>query len=138
MNKVRELYSITNEKYFQITLKFRYGNPLPEDKRSSVRTYCPVNAMTSNEVLAMYETLASLTGTMSAAAQANDWDGLSRMENQCATVKSAAATGIPALDGAARQRKIALIKQIMANDRAIRACTEPWMNKVDALMSGAH
>lgn len=94
--------------------------------------------MTSNEVLAMYETLAGLTASMSKAAQANDWDGLARMEDQCATVKSAAATGIPALDGAARQRKIALIKQIMENDRAIRASTEPWMNKVDALMSGAH
>ena len=94
--------------------------------------------MTSNEVLAMYETLANLTGNMSAAAKANDWDGFTRMENQCATVKSAAATGIPALDGAARQRKIALIKQIMENDRAIRASTEPWMNKVDAIMSGAH
>jgi len=94
--------------------------------------------MTSNEVLAMYETLAGLTGKMSTAAKANDWDGLGRMEQQCDVVKSAAATGIPALDGAARQRKIALIKQIMANDRAIRACTEPWMNKVDALMSGAH
>lgn len=94
--------------------------------------------MTSNEVLAMYETLAGLTGKMSVAAQANDWDGLSRMEDQCATVKSAAATGIPALDGAARQRKIALIKQIMANDRAIRASTEPWMAKADAMMSGAY
>jgi flagellar protein FliT len=94
--------------------------------------------MTSNEVLAMYETLANLTGTMSTAAKASDWDGFSRMENQCATVKSAAATGIPALDGPARQRKIALIKQIMENDRAIRASTEPWMNKVDAIMSGAH
>jgi flagellar protein FliT len=94
--------------------------------------------MTSNEVLAMYETLAGLTGKMSTAAQASDWDGLDRMEQQCDIVKSAAATGIPALDGAARQRKIALIKQIMANDRAIRACTEPWMAKVDALMSGAY
>lgn len=94
--------------------------------------------MTSNEVLAMYETLAGLTAKMSVAAQSNDWDGLSRMESQCDVVKSAAATGIPALDGAARQRKIALIKQIMANDRAIRASTEPWMTKVDALMSGAH
>ena len=94
--------------------------------------------MTSNEVLAMYETLASLTGNMSAAAQANDWDGLSRMEDECATVKSAAATGIPALDGAARQRKIALIKQIMANDRAIRACTEPWMPVAAALFTTSH
>jgi len=94
--------------------------------------------MTSNEVLAMYETLAGLTATMSVAAQANDWDGLSRMERQCDVVKSAAATGIPALDGAARQRKIALIKQIMANDRAIRASTEPWMANVDAMMSGAY
>ena len=94
--------------------------------------------MTSNEVLAMYETLAGLTAKMSVAAQANDLDGLSRMENQCDVVKRAAASGIPALDGAARQRKIALIKQIMANDRAIRASTEPWMSKVDALTSGAH
>ncbi|WP_332848119.1 flagellar protein FliT [Massilia sp. S19_KUP03_FR1] len=94
--------------------------------------------MTSNEVLAMYETLAGLTAKMSVAAQANDRDGLSRMENQCDGVKSAAASGIPTLDGAARQRKIALIKQIMANDRAIRASTEPWMSKVDAIMSGAH
>ena len=94
--------------------------------------------MTSNEVLAMYETLAGLTGNMSAAAEANDWDGLSRMEHQCNVVKRAAATGIPALDGAARQRKIALIKQIMANDRAVRDITEPWMGQLDRALSPTH
>jgi flagellar protein FliT len=36
-------------------------------------------------------------------------------------------SGVPALEGDARARKIALLKQIMANDRAIRDVTEPWM-----------
>ena len=47
---------------------------------------------------------------------------------------SAAAGGVPALDGALRQRKVDLIKQLMANDRAIRDVTEPWMGQLDRAM----
>ncbi len=32
-------------------------------------------------------------------------------------------------------RKIDLLKQIMANDRAIREVTEPWMSKLDNMMA---
>ncbi|HEX8606623.1 MAG TPA: flagellar protein FliT [Pseudoduganella sp.] len=38
---------------------------------------------------------------------------------------------MPALEGNARQRKIDLLKQIMANDRAIRDVTEPWMGRLN-------
>lgn len=78
----------------------------------------------------MYENLAGLTAKMSLAAQAGDWTSLASLEKQCATHATAAEAGVPALSGASRLRKIDLLKQIMANDRAIRDVTEPWMNNV--------
>ncbi|MDM5180763.1 flagellar protein FliT [Massilia sp. DJPM01] len=82
--------------------------------------------MTSNDVLSMYENIAGLTGKMAVAAKAGDWNGLAKLETQCAQQASATKTGVPALDGAPRMRKIDLLKQIMANDRAVREITEPW------------
>jgi flagellar protein FliT len=90
--------------------------------------------MTSNEVLAMYENIAALTNRMAVAAQAGDMSGLEQLEQQCAAASRATATGVPALDGAPRMRKIDLLKQIMANDRAIREVTEPWMGQLDRVM----
>jgi flagellar protein FliT len=40
--------------------------------------------------------------------------------------------------GAERKRKIDLLKQIMANDRAVRDITEPWMGQLDRALSPAH
>ena len=90
--------------------------------------------MTSNEVLSMYETIAGLTGKMAAAAQSGDWNGFDSLQAQCAAQAAAAATGVPALEGARRLRKIDLLKQIMANDRAVREITEPWMGQLDRAM----
>jgi flagellar protein FliT len=82
--------------------------------------------MTPNDVLSMYENIAGLTSKMACAAQTGDYEGLSRMETQCALQSAPAIGGVPALAGAARMRKIDLLKMIMANDRAIRDVTEPW------------
>ncbi|WP_338771530.1 flagellar protein FliT [Massilia sp. METH4] len=87
--------------------------------------------MTSTDVLSMYENIAGLTSKMVVAAQVSDWNTLDRLENQCAAQSVAALGGVPALDGSARQRKIDLLKQIMANDRAIRDVTEPWMGRLN-------
>jgi flagellar protein FliT len=89
--------------------------------------------MTSNEVLSMYENIAGLSNQMAAAARMGDWDGLSRLEGQCATEARAVATGVPALSGAPRLRKIDLLKQILANDREIRDVTDPWMNQIPGM-----
>jgi len=94
--------------------------------------------MTSNEVLAMYENIAALTGRMATAATEGDMDGLARLETQCAIHASAARKGVPALEGAQRKRKIDLLKQIMANDRAVRDVTEPWTGQLDRALSPAH
>jgi flagellar protein FliT len=89
--------------------------------------------MNSNEVLAMYEQVAGLTSQMVAAAQAGDMARLAQLETRCVIESAATVTGVPALEGADRKRKIELLKQIMANDRAIRDVTEPWMARVDAI-----
>jgi len=89
--------------------------------------------MNSSEVLSMYENIAGLTNQMAAAARMGDWDGLNKLENACATEARATATGVPALNGAPRLRKIDLLKQILANDREIRDLTDPWMNQIPGM-----
>ncbi|USX25645.1 flagellar protein FliT [Oxalobacteraceae bacterium OTU3CINTB1] len=89
--------------------------------------------MIATEVLSMYENIAGLSKQMAAAARMGDWDGLSKLETQCATETRAVATGVPALSGAPRLRKIDLLKQILANDREIRDIADPWMNQVPGM-----
>ncbi|SEN51493.1 flagellar protein FliT [Duganella sp. CF517] len=89
--------------------------------------------MIATEVLSMYENIAGLSNQMAAAARMGDWDGLSKLEAQCATEARAVATGVPALSGAPRMRKIDLLKQILANDREIRDIADPWMNQVPGM-----
>lgn len=87
--------------------------------------------MTADEVLAMYENLAGLTGQMAQAAKAGDWNGFAQLSTEARVEARAASAGVPALDGARRLRKIDLLKQLMANDRAIRDVTEPWDGQLD-------
>ncbi|MYM24700.1 flagellar protein FliT [Duganella sp. FT135W] len=89
--------------------------------------------MTSSEVLSMYENIAGLTNQMATAARMGDLDGLGKLESQCADEARAVSTGVPALAGAQRLRKIDLLKQILANDREIRDATDPWMNNIPGM-----
>ncbi|MPQ59837.1 MULTISPECIES: flagellar protein FliT [Duganella] len=89
--------------------------------------------MNTSEVLAMYENIAGLSTQMAAAARMGDWDGVGKLETQCTSAARATATGVPALDGAPRLRKIDLLKQILANDREIRDLADPWMNTVPGM-----
>ena len=95
--------------------------------------------MTSTEVLSMYENIAGLTNQMVSAARTSDWDALSKLEGQCANeARGATAGAVPALSGAPRMRKIDLLKQILANDRAVRDATEPWMGQLANIMPAKH
>ncbi len=89
--------------------------------------------MNSSEVLSMYENIAGLSTQMAAAARMGDWDGVGKLEAQCTNAARATATGVPALDGAPRLRKIDLLKQILANDLEIRDLADPWMNTIPGM-----
>lgn len=87
--------------------------------------------MNANDVLAMYENLADLTGQMTHAAKAGDWHEFAQLNMEARAQAAPAVAGMPALTGANRLGKVALLKQLMANDRAIRDVTEPWDEQVD-------
>jgi len=92
--------------------------------------------MLNNQVITNYESLSAITSQMRNAAVEGEWDALVGLEQQCgqhvATMKAADAT--TALDEAARQRKIQLIKKILADDAEIRNYTEVWMAQLQHIM----
>lgn len=93
--------------------------------------------MNEQEVLCMYENVASITTQMLAAARVGDWDELTVLESRCADQVSMLRAGETpqALTGSSRERKVDLIKKILADDREIRNLTEPWMAKLSSLIN---
>ncbi len=91
--------------------------------------------MNADQVIANYESLSVLTGQMRDAAAQEDWDKLVCIEKRCShqvdAMKSDDAVAV--LDEAARQRKIQLIKKILADDAAIRNCTETWIGQLQRI-----
>lgn len=89
-----------------------------------------------SKVIANYESLSAITRQMRDAATRGDWDQLITLEQHCsrhvATMKPADA--VITLDEPARQRKIQLIKKILADDAEVRSRTETWMGQLQQIM----
>ena len=95
--------------------------------------------MNSEQVISLYETVSDLTGQMLAAAQSRDWENLAELESHCAAHVQVLKEGehVVALDGPLRARKVKMIHNILAHDRAIRDLTTPWMAELANLISSA-
>lgn len=94
--------------------------------------------MTAMDNLSVYERMGELTTSMVGAARDNDWDRLCELERELADLRDwlRGHDAAPArLDETARQRKIQLIKSMLADDREIRRHTEPWMEDVRKLLA---
>ena len=90
----------------------------------------------SSQVIVKYESLSFLTGQMREAAISGEWDQLIAIEQQCRLhVATMRPTGTPVtLDESARQRKIHIIKKILADDASIRQRTQLWMGQLQRIM----
>ena len=92
--------------------------------------------MEKYEILEVYESVAAITNQMLAAARSGDWEQLAMLESRCssqvATLKKHDSS--IALTGANRDKKVEIIRKILADDQEIRAITEPWMKQLSALM----
>lgn len=95
--------------------------------------------MDHDAVISLYESVSDLTGQMLTAAQQRDWENLVALEAACSARVAALKHGEPAtpLSGETRSRKVAIIRQILAHDRAIRDLTTPWMAQLAALIGNA-
>lgn len=93
--------------------------------------------MNSQQVIALYEAVSSITDQMLAAARAGDWDKLVQLEEHCAKHVQTLREGEPPepLTGGAREHKIRIIHKILADDREIRNLTEPWMAHLAAMIN---
>ncbi len=92
--------------------------------------------MNSQEVISLYKTVAGITTQMLDAARSGDWDRLVILESHCSSQVQRLKEDEPPepLTDAVRQRKVEIIRKILADDREIRNLTEPWMQQLSALM----
>lgn len=90
----------------------------------------------SQIIITNYESLSALTAQMREAAVSGEWDQLIDLEQQCrqhvAAMKRADASAT--LDEPSRQRKVQLIKKILAHDADIRSRTVAWMGQLQRIM----
>jgi flagellar protein FliT len=96
--------------------------------------------MNSQEVISLYETVAEITDQMLAAARTGDWELLAELESRCSShVEVLRNNESPreVLTAAAREKKVRIIKKILADDREIRNITEPWMARLSTMMKSA-
>ena len=92
--------------------------------------------MTSNEMLATYETLSELTGTMLTAARQGEWDSLAALEQRCRGYVGSLTQATPVRLNENEQRaKVAIIRAILQNDAKIRALTEPRLHELQQRLS---
>lgn len=83
-----------------------------------------------------YNSLSTLTSQMLVAATQGEWDQLIELEQQCSrqVAKIKQADDEPPPDEPSRQRKIQLIRKILADDAQIRNRTEAWMGQLSNIM----
>ncbi len=95
--------------------------------------------MTASEILSTYEILSALTGDMLDAARQADWDQLALLEQACQPhIAALTVHDTPrALSGAELQRKLKVIRKILADDAKIRDLTEPWLAELQSLLHGS-
>ena len=93
--------------------------------------------MTDQQVLDTYETMRVLTARMLIAASNGDWDELATLERQIGRhvqrLKDKEAQVV--LADAGRLRKVALIRQMLEDDRKIRDLAMPWMAQLSQLIN---
>lgn len=92
--------------------------------------------MDQEQLLASYEAAAKITGEMLLAARAMDWERFSALESTCAGEIQRVIPGcsLATLTPLQRNRKIEVISRMLADDREIRAVTEPWMSRLSSLL----
>ncbi len=92
--------------------------------------------MSNSDILNVYKNVAQISDGMLHAAQAKDWELLEKLERDCTLhVESLRLHDNPnEITPELKAEKIRVIKTILANDRAIREITEPWMAELTTLL----
>lgn len=93
--------------------------------------------MTNQQVLDIYEAMQTLTARMVVAAGNAEWDELATLERQVGRHAQRLKDNEEhvVLGSAGRLRKVALIRQMLEDDRKIRDLAMPWMAQLSKLIN---
>ncbi|MEI6732367.1 MAG: flagellar protein FliT [Comamonadaceae bacterium] len=91
------------------------------------------------QVLEIYGSLSNKTSEMVDSARQGDWDRLVELEHEySALIERLQRTDTdPPANAGFRDRKVSLIRKVLADDAEIRRHTEPWMNQLDSYLGSA-
>ena len=94
-------------------------------------------AIARSQLLDHYEAIARASQRMLEAAQASDWDEVTRQEDRCRTLVAAltAATLAAPQRPADNRRRMELLRRILADDAEIRGRSDPWLKQLERLIS---
>ena len=95
--------------------------------------------MNDPQIIATYEAILAITGQMLGAARDDDWDRLVALEQDCKKLVEqliADNTGQP-LSREFQQRKVEIIRRVLAEDAEIRNITQPWMAQLQNILGSA-
>lgn len=95
--------------------------------------------MNNTQVIAVYEDVLVVTEQMLQAAHRSDWDHLVALEKRCKSLIEGLMAAEPRepLSIQLQQRKVEIIKKVLADDARIRDITEPWMTQVHCMLNPA-
>jgi flagellar protein FliT len=95
--------------------------------------------MNSRDVIQTYEAILEVTAQMLEAARSADWDRLVEHEKRCRSLVDTLMAGRSdvVLDDDARRRKSEIIRKVLSDDAAIRDLTQPWMARLQHMMTSA-
>ena len=93
--------------------------------------------MDNTQVIMTYEAILATTSKMLAAAQNSEWDELVSLEQECRQLAEILIKkdSEPILDKELLQKKVKIIHQILDDDAQIKAITEPWMTRLQNILS---
>lgn len=84
-----------------------------------------------------YEAIAAVSRQMLAAARADDWTEVARLEARCreliAELKQLARS--QRLNVSEQRRRIELLRGILADDAEMRLRAEPWLRQLERLLA---
>jgi flagellar protein FliT len=89
-----------------------------------------------SQLLQHYEAIAAASSAMLEAARAEDWDEVTRLEDRCRTLIAAlkAAAADTPLSRKDNERRMDLLRKILADDAEIRGRAEPWLEQLEYLV----
>ncbi len=91
-----------------------------------------------SSLLKHYEAIAQASCAMLEAARADDWIEVARQEERCAAliaILKAADERPESLSATDDERRMHLLRQILADDALIRGHAEPWLEPIVPLIS---